>query len=781
MRSRYNQRNSNSKDSNDSNIIKYNFKNRFNISKENSPKDIIPKNTIEKISLIKHNYETESQNEIYKNKIITKIRKCKPNLKIIRQSSYSRFDNEGKGYINNLTKNNKEVKQRIKMLSINYIKKKKERNSQQKNYSSSNIKEFDSPKNICSTYTIGSESTSVTKKKKFQIKPYKSNKHFDINSAKISTEQNKENISNNINYKNNHIVPFSAAGNNNNKNKIRASFKYLIHQAYKNKALSKSFSRFYKSSRSKEKEKENDKDNELEQKKYPKNKIIKMNVIKKANSNIKQFSEINNSRNNIRTMNYFQDKNNFFTTSSNNTSFFGISYNKKEKDNYIEDFEVIYKFLNKIKIIINKIDKFGQIQEECYNCIQYYFNNSLYDKITNFFSDTSIIYYLKKELINFFSCYDISFNNTLYIQTGILLKTILNIIYSNYIIILYSIIIKTNSQELQKYLIPLQNEISNNQIEYEGPVLRILENNTQYINNYYKMVIDNVYKNHNMNENTKIKFPNYLNYNEPLGNNITKLDIICSFFNEAYKKVNENNYTFQDLQNFFNIYLNRNKYINNNNITTLEKKKELINNSIKNVSINNYKLNNVNNNNQRIKYILPKIKNCYEYSLVLDLDETLISYQKDISSIILRPGLKEFLHRMKKIYELILFTSATHEYVDPIVNFIEKNEKFFNYILYRKHLSFDEKGEFFKNLNLLNRNYKKIIIIDDNEKNFKLHKSNGICIKPFYGTNDDNILNMLTQLLIKIRLDAEKSGDIRISLKQAKRDLIYKKIENNIK
>ena len=55
------------------------------------------------------------------------------------------------------------------------------------------------------------------------------------------------------------------------------------------------------------------------------------------------------------------------------------------------------------------------------------------------------------------------------------------------------------------------------------------------------------------------------------------------------------------------------------------------------------------------------------------------------------------------------------------------------------------------------------------------------CIKVFYGNNDNNILNMLTQILIKIRLDAEKSGDIRLSLKQAKRDLIYKKIKNNYK
>ena len=735
MRSKYRQRNSESRDSNDSNIIKYNFNYRFNISKEKSPKNIIPKNNI-----------TESQKEIYKNKIISKIKKQNPNLKIIRQSSYSKFDNESNEYINNISKNNKEIKQRIKMLSINYIKKKKQRNSQQKNYSSSNIKDFDSPKNRLNTYTIGSESTSVTKKKKFEIKPYKSNKHFKISNDKITAEQNKKNISININSNKNNIVPFSASSNNNNKNKIRASFKYLIHQAYKNKALSKSFSRFYKSSRSKEKENE--------QKKYTKNKIIKMNFIKKANSNLNKFSEINNSRNNIRTMNHLQNKNIFFTTSSNNNSFFA----QNEKDNYIEDFELIYEYLNKIKKIIKKIDKFEIIQDECYNCIQYYFTNSLNNKITNFFSDASIIHYLQKELVIFFSCYDISFNNTLYNQTGILFKTILNIIYSNYIIILYSIIIKTNSKELKKYLTPLQNEISNNQIEYEGPVLQILESNSLYINNYYKMVIDNVYKNSNI-----------------------KRDIISSFFSEAFKKIKENNYSFQDLNNFFNIYLNRNNNNNNNNITPLEKKKALINNSIKNVTINinGYKYN--NKNNERIKYILPKIKNNYEYSLVLDLDETLISYQKETSNVILRPGLIDFLHRMKKIYELILFTSASHEYVDPIVNFIEKKEKYFEYILYRNHLSFDDQGQFFKNLNLLNRNYKKIIIIDDTETNFKLHKSNGICIKPFFGKDDNNILNMLTQLLIKIRLDAEKSGDIRISLKQAKRDLIYKKIENNNK
>ena len=769
MRSKYKLRKSSSRESSDfnnintenivennENKVKYNFNCRFNLSKGKSPNKIPLNRNSRNSSLNK--YETESQKEIYKNKIISKMRKYNANIKLIRQSSYSKFDNEEKEYINKLTKNNKEINQKIKMLSINYIKKKKERNSVQKNNNSvsSNIKRFDSPNNFNknkNTFTIGSESTSVTKKKKFEIKPYKSNKHFDIN-EKIKTEQNKENIcTNNINNINNKEIPFSSAGNKNKNNKIRTSFKYLVHQAYKNKALSKSFSRFYKSSRSKEK-------------KNIKNNIIKKNIIKNnlINSN-------NISRNNLQTMNYY------LTTSFENNSFF----NKK---NYIDDFELIFNTLQKIKILIQKIDNYEQIQEECYNFIQYYFNNLIYNKITSFFSDSKISIYIKKEIISFFICYDISFNNTLYNQTGILLKTILSIIFSNYIIILYSIILKTNSLELKKYLPYLENEISNNQIKSEGPILQILENNIQYINNYYKMIVDNIYKNNNIiyNDNN-LKFPNCLKYKELTTNNILKINVISSFFSEGFKTINDINCSFLDLQKFFYFFLNRNNnyIINNiNKSNTYEKKKEIINNSIKNVSITNFNDFDVKQRNQRIKYLLPKIKIGYEYSLVIDLDNTLIKFQQNISSVILRPGLKDFLHRMKKIYELILFTSAISDYVDPIVNFIEKDEKYFDFILYRKHLSYDEKGEAFKNLNLLNRNCKKIIIIDDSEKNFRLHKSNGICLKPFNGEND-NVLNLLTQILIKIRLDAEKSGDIRISLKQIKKDLIYKKIENNNK
>ena len=754
MRNKYKQRNSNSKTSLDDNIdnnIKYNFNSRFNLSKEKDPK-IITKKNITNIYVI-NNYETEKQKEIYKNKIITKIKKYNPNIKLIRQSSYSRFDNEKKDFINKLSRNNKEINPDIKKLSINYIKKKKERNSSKKNYSSSNIKDFESPLNENKiinknkdTYTLNTESTSVTKKKKFQMKPYKSNKNFNTN----ENYENKENINNNINNK----IPLSSEGNNSDKTKVRASFKYLIHQAYKNKALSKSFSRFYKSSRSKEKDNKGKKNEE--------NKITKMNCInKKINPKMTR---------NINKININKKK--YLTTYTENNSSYNIN------NNFKEDFELIFNLLNKIKIIINKIDNYEQIQEDCNNFVQYYFNNVIYNKLANFFSDIRISYLIKKEIIFLLLCYDISFNTNSYNKTGILLKTILTIIYSNYLIILYSVLLKNYSIELDKYLIILKKEIASNNIKSEGPILQILENNFLYINNYYKMIVDNIYKENNSKIiNKNIKFPYYLNNKELYGNDVIKINIISSFFNEAFKSSHDNIYSLNDLKKFFYLFLFRNN--TTYNITDYEKKKEIINNSIKNVSISQFNISN-NINNKNIQYLLPKIKNNYEYSLVLDLDGTLISYQKDSSNIILRPGLNSFLKNMKKNYELILFTSATHEYVDPIVKFIEKDEKYFDYILYRNHLSYDEKGEYFKNLNLLNRNIKKIIIVDDCENNFKLHKSNGICLKPFYGDND-NVLNLLSRILIKMKIDADKIGDIRICLKQVKKDLIYKNIENKYK
>ena len=462
--------------------------------------------------------------------------------------------------------------------------------------------------------------------------------------------------------------------------------------------------------------------------------------------------------------------------------------------------ENILELEKRIKFLLDKINKYQICQKECYEYIIYFFDNNLYNEESKIFKHNhtkkNFLDNLKIEILCFFLCYDITFSKS-FNQTAILFKTIFNIIHTNFLIFA-SYLINNNQMNINKFNQKhLENLISiidqdlkvklNKREMNDYDILQLITNNSKNINNYYKMVIDNIYGQYYLSNNNNIRFPQCLN-NENKSNltNDELLNIKSSFFFDSYRLLT--NYNFEDLYEFFNIYLNKKR--------NLIKNQKLENNFIDNNNISNrnskrIKLNIIENKIE--KYLLPKIKSNYKYSLVLDLDETLICIKRDsnnkikhnkfnnLMTLILRPGLLDFLHKMKKLYELILFSLGTSEYVSPIIKNIEKKEKFFEHILYREHVTYDDNGNFFKNLNLLNRDVKNILIVDDNSKNFKYHKSNGICIKPFYGdlNNDKNTLKILGNILFKIRYDADLTGDIRISLNKEKNNMLFSQIANN--
>lgn len=67
------------------------------------------------------------------------------------------------------------------------------------------------------------------------------------------------------------------------------------------------------------------------------------------------------------------------------------------------------------------------------------------------------------------------------------------------------------------------------------------------------------------------------------------------------------------------------------------------------------------NPNAAVPYLPPIDKNKFCYSLVLDLDETLVHSDPEASRLFIRPGTEKFLEELSNYYEVIVFTAAVQD------------------------------------------------------------------------------------------------------------------------
>ena len=191
---------------------------------------------------------------------------------------------------------------------------------------------------------------------------------------------------------------------------------------------------------------------------------------------------------------------------------------------------------------------------------------------------------------------------------------------------------------------------------------------------------------------------------------------------------------------------------------------------------------------------LPKEKNNnYVLTVVLDLDETLIGFEKeenednedeeyeeeeDIKKMIIRPGLYEFLDSLTKLNcELVLFTSSNKNYADNYINEIEKSKKYFKKRLYRENCVLIGSA-YVKDLSKLGRDLSKVIIVDNDLACFYLQQENGILIKPFLGNKDEKDITLNNLYDILSNIIKNKFHDIRIELEKYE-DEIKNKVTNN--
>lgn len=281
---------------------------------------------------------------------------------------------------------------------------------------------------------------------------------------------------------------------------------------------------------------------------------------------------------------------------------------------------------DKIQDILNTIQEGYTISNECLEWWNFYFSSTIAGNYEEYFLNTKnkkkIRSYVNIELLCMMICYSLSFDNDLYKNYIKEFKAIISFLHFNLLLIIKFImsIQKIHDYSYIKLDMMIKKSLSTikeKDID-EFFISSLINHNVAEVGNIYKQIIEKEFQL----ENDKS---------------------LKSFFNYAYE--NRESISVEEFDEFFRFNL-----IHVNNLEG-----SVLASSIKGA------------NPIPVKLKLPflPIMVHFKYTLVLDLDETLVHLKdKEGNSkgqLLFRPGLFQFLQKMKNRFEMVVFTVGTKE------------------------------------------------------------------------------------------------------------------------
>jgi RNA polymerase II subunit A small phosphatase-like protein len=128
--------------------------------------------------------------------------------------------------------------------------------------------------------------------------------------------------------------------------------------------------------------------------------------------------------------------------------------------------------------------------------------------------------------------------------------------------------------------------------------------------------------------------------------------------------------------------------------------------------------------------------------------------------VLKRPGVDDFLKRLHKHYELIIYTASLSKYADPLLDWLDP-KNYCGYRLFREHCTYVN-GIFVKDLSRIDRDLKDTMIVDNSPTAYLFHPECAIPTVSWYSDQNDMELYQLCSILEKIAY----VDDIRPYLKQ---------------